>query len=280
MRTRVITALVAIVVFLPFLIFSDTWIFGFGIAVCSCVSVFEMLRCVGLHKKYAVCLPLLALGAALPMYIYFAGDYIPFLRVAVPCILLCMLWLLAVSVFSLERITISDISTAAFLCFYIIVAYSSILFLRYYDEQGAYTYLLVFVGAWVTDIFAYFSGMIFGKHKLIPEISPKKTIEGSIGGILFCGLAFFLYGFILRHWFHIDNNFSYLLLAGYGVAVSVVSQIGDLAMSAVKRHYHIKDYGRIFPGHGGFLDRFDSILAVSVVLFVLNECSSVFETIV
>ncbi len=280
MRTRIITSVVAIVVFLPFLIFSDTWVFGLGIALCSCVSVFEMLRCVGLRKKYAVSLPLLALGAVLPMYIYFAGGYVAFLRVAVPCMLLCMLWLLAVSVFSLERITISDVSTAAFLCFYIIVSFSSILFLRYYDEQGAYTYLLIFVGAWVTDIFAYFSGMLLGKHKLIPEISPKKTVEGSIGGILFCGLAFVLYGFILRHWFHIATNFSYLLLFVYGVAVSVVSQIGDLAMSAVKRHYHIKDYGKILPGHGGFLDRFDSILAVSVVLFVLNEFSSVFEAIV
>ncbi len=279
MKTRIITGLVALAVFIPFLVFSDTWVFGFAMAVCSVISVFEILRCVKLHKKLAVSLPLLAFGAALPMYVYFAGGKIAFLGVALPCALLCVLWLLAVAVFGSEHISFPEFSTAAFLSFYVICAFSSILFLRYYDELGAYTYLLIFIGAWITDSFAYFCGVLFGKHKLIPQISPKKTVEGSIGGILFCGLAFVLYGYLLRHWFHIATDFNYLLLFGYGVVVSVVSQIGDLAMSAVKRHYQIKDYGKILPGHGGILDRFDSILAVSTVLFVLNEISTVFVAI-
>lgn len=279
MKTRIITGLVALAVFIPFLVFSDTWVFGFAMAVCSVISVFEILRCVKLHKKLAVSLPLLAFGAALPMYVYFAGGQIAFLRVALPCALLCVLWLLAVAVFGSEHISLPELSTAAFLSFYVICAFSSILFLRYYDELGAYTYLLIFIGAWITDSFAYFCGVLFGKHKLIPQISPKKTVEGSIGGIFFCGLAFVLYGYLLRHWFHIATDFNYLLLFGYGVVVSVVSQIGDLAMSAVKRHYQIKDYGKILPGHGGILDRFDSILAVSTVLFVLNEISTVFVAI-
>jgi phosphatidate cytidylyltransferase len=276
MKTRVITGLVALAVFVPFLIFSNTWAFGFAMAVCSAISVFEIVRCVKLDKNLWVSVPLLLLGAALPMYVYFAGGHLAFLRVAVPCVLLCVLWLLAVAVFASEKISFPELSTAAFLCFYVICAFSSILFLRYYDELGAFTYLLIFIGAWITDSFAYFCGMLFGKHKLIPQISPKKTVEGSLGGILFCGLAFVLYGWILRHWLHIATDFSYFLLFVYGVVVSVVSQIGDLAMSAVKRHYQIKDYGRILPGHGGFLDRFDSILAVATVLFVLNEISSVF----
>ncbi len=280
MKTRVITGLVALAVFIPFLIFSDTWVFGLAMAVCSFLSVFEILRCVKLHKTLAVSLPMLGLGAALPMYVYFAGEASAFLRIAVPCILLCVLWLLAVAVFASESISLPELSTAAFFCFYIICAFSSILFLRYYDELGAYTYLLIFIGAWITDSFAYFCGVLFGKHKLIPQISPKKTVEGSIGGILFCGLAFALYGYLLRHWLHIATDFNYFLLFVYGVVVSIVSQVGDLAMSAVKRHYQIKDYGKILPGHGGILDRFDSILAVSTVLFVLNEISSVFVAIV
>jgi len=279
MKTRVITGLVALAVFLPFLIFSDTWVFGFAMALCSVLSVFEMLRCVKLQEKLAISVPFLLLGAGLPMYVYFAGNHLSFLRVAIPCILLCVLWLLAVAVFWSEHISLPELSTAAFLCFYVICAYCSILFLRYYDELGKYTYLLIFAGAWITDSFAYFCGMLFGKHKLIPQISPKKTVEGSIGGILFCGLSFVLYGFLLRHWLHIATDFNYFLLFVYGVGVSVVSQIGDLSMSAVKRHYQIKDYGKILPGHGGMLDRFDSILAVSTVLFILNEISTVFVAI-
>ena len=279
MKTRVITGLVALAVFLPFLIFSNTWLFGFAMAVCSTVAVFEALRCLKLHENYAVSAPFLLLGAVLPMSVYFTGGHLTFLRIAVPCMLLCVLWLLAVMVFASEKVSLPELSTAAFLCFYIVCAFSSILFLRYYNEFGAVTYLLIFIGAWVTDSFAYFCGMFFGKHKLIPQISPKKTVEGSIGGILFCALAFMLYGWILRHWLHIATDFNYFLLFVYGVVVSVVSQIGDLAMSAVKRHYQIKDYGKILPGHGGILDRFDSILAVSMVLFVLNEMSNVFVAI-
>ena len=279
MKTRVITGLVALAVFLPFLIFSNTWLFGFAMAVCATISVFEALRCVKLHKNYAISVPLLVLGAVLPMSVYFAGGHLSFLRFAVPCMLLCVLWLLAVTVFASENVSLPELSTAAFLCFYIVCAFSSILFLRYYNEFGAVTYLLIFVGAWVTDSCAYFCGMFFGKHKLIPQISPKKTVEGSIGGILFCALSFMLYGWILRHWLHVATDFNYFLLFVYGVVVSVVSQIGDLAMSAVKRHYQIKDYGKILPGHGGILDRFDSILAVSMVLFVLNEISNVFVAI-
>ena len=138
---------------------------------------------------------------------------------------------------------------------------------------------LAFVVSSFTDMFAYFFGVLFGKTKLIPSISPKKTVEGSIGGILFCGLAFVFYGFILKNWVHVSTEFNYFLLFLYGVVISVVSQIGDLVMSAVKRHFGIKDYGRIFPGHGGMLDRFDSILAVATMLFILNEISGVFQVI-
>lgn len=277
MKTRIITAIIALAVFVPFLIFSDTWLFALGMTICSVVSDYEMLRCIGVHKNFTVSLPILLCGAALPMSVYFFEGLSAFLPIALLCVLLVVLWLLAVTVFSAGKIDITSIATAAFLCFYITCAYASILFLRYYDELGAYTYLLIFIGAWVTDSSAYFCGMFFGKHKLIPSVSPKKTIEGSVGGILFCGLAFVFYGFILRHWVNTSADFNYFLLFVYGVAISVVSQIGDLVMSAIKRHFGIKDYGKILPGHGGMLDRFDSILAVSTLLFILNEFSGVFQ---
>ena len=127
--------------------------------------------------------------------------------------------------------------------------------------------MLIFVGAWGTDIFAYFVGRFFGRHKLIPEISPKKTVEGSIGGIVFCALLYMLYGFVLAK-FNSGFSNTYWLLAIVGVIISVVAQIGDLTMSQIKRQFGIKDYGKIMPGHGGILDRCDSVLTVAFVLIV------------
>ena len=142
-------------------------------------------------------------------------------------------------------------------------------------------YLICFIGAWMTDIFAYFCGMLLGrggKHKLIPDVSPKKTVEGSIGGIVFCTLSLVLFGFIVER---IAPEFqaNLLIFALAGVFVSVVAQIGDLSMSVIKRTYGIKDYGKLFPGHGGILDRFDSVLAVSAVLLVFTTFFSFFEVI-
>ena len=106
--------------------------------------------------------------------------------------------------------------------------------------------------------------MLFGKHKLIPAVSPKKTVEGAIGGIVFCMVFFVIYGVIVNSFTQYDISLVVLAVAGFLSAI--VSMIGDLSMSVIKRTYGIKDYGKIFPGHGGVLDRFDSILAVAIVL--------------
>lgn len=278
MKTRIITGLVAVCVLLPVLYFSDTWVFPVGLALCCLLSVYEILKCVGTLKKWQISIPILAVSPAIVLAIrpVKALDGLSFTAVVLPVLMLAMLYLLAVMVFSRNAITIEDVCVSGFMSAYIAAAFASILFLRD-SVGGAYTYLLIFIGAWTTDIFAYFSGVLFGKHKLIPEISPKKTIEGSIGGTLCCGGAFVLYGFLVDRFFEEANSVSLPILFAYGLVVAVVSQIGDLCMSAVKRRYGIKDFGKIFPGHGGMLDRFDSIIAVAVVLVVLNGFASVFH---
>lgn len=279
MKTRIITALVAICVLVPVLILSNTWVLPIAAAFCSALAVFEMLRCCGLHKRYALSVPLVAVGTIAPLSVRLFDAFGSLLTYAVPVLIALVFYFLALMVFSKGNISVEDISVAGFTSFYIVFAFVALLSLRYYEEMGAYTYILIFIGAWITDIFAYFCGMLFGKHKLIPEVSPKKTVEGSIGGILFCGLSFILYGVILKYGLQVQFDVNYIQLFCYGVAASVVSQIGDLSMSAIKRRYGIKDFGKIFPGHGGMLDRFDSILAVSSVLFILNEISGVFTVI-
>lgn len=282
MRTRILTALVALCVLIPVLLLSHTWLFPVMVTVCCLIALWEIFKCVGVQKNLWITVPLylsavfVIMSFRLFRQLFDYGMESFVVRVAVPCMMLVILYLFAVLVFSKGKILVESAAVAGFMSLYIIAAFMALLFLR--DSQsGAYTYLLIFIGAWVTDSFAYFTGILFGKHKLIPEISPKKTIEGSIGGTLFCGGAFMLYGVAIAHFVESANRMNLALLFVYGIVVSVVSQVGDLSLSAVKRHYGIKDFGKIFPGHGGILDRFDSILAVSLVLFVLNEFASIFK---
>ena len=266
MRTRIITSLVAIVVFLPFLIFSDTWFFGLGIAVCSCISVFEMLRCMGLHKKLVLCLPLYTAALVFPMLVRLVGNTGTVAAIAFVVAVAYLVIMFAMIVWSHGKLRFADGVSAFAVVLYIIAAFCGIIYVRDIPG-GAYVYLLIFMGAWITDVFAYFTGMLLGKHKLIPDVSPKKTIEGSLGGILFCTLSFVGYGLVIDVAF--DMHISLIFLIVSGMIVSIVSQVGDLIMSVIKRHYDVKDYGKIFPGHGGMLDRFDSVLIVSICMLAI-----------
>ena len=277
MLTRVLTGIIAFIVFLPFLVHSDTVAFPIAMSVCAVISVYELLRCVGMHKRHYVTLPVVAVAAALPICVRFLSAYEAF-AIGLAAALLLMLYMLAVTIFSHGEVDITQSSTALMISLYIVAAFSCMVYLC--DYCGEYIYLLAFVGAWVPDTFAYFTGCLFGKHKLIPDVSPKKTVEGAIGGIVFCTIAFVVFALVYNRLLLGDptqvnampvESFRALpiwLMAIVGVLSAVVSMIGDLSMSVIKRHYGVKDYGKILPGHGGFLDRFDSVLAVAVILAV------------
>ena len=272
MLKRIITSIVAVIILLPILWFSDTYIFPAAIALITCIGLYEMFACLGFKTKLAVTLPAYIIGAAAPLLIKISGNINAIIAPLCALMILYILYLMMISVIYHGKYSIKDISICYMTAVYIICGFSSIQFLR---EMSSSIYLLVFIGAWVTDIFAYFTGVFFGKHKLCEAVSPKKTIEGSIGGTLFCALAFAAFGFITLN--KDAEIWKYAILAASGIIVSVVSQIGDLSMSLIKRHYGIKDFGKIFPGHGGMLDRFDSIIAVATVLFILISTLNAFE---
>lgn len=138
--------------------------------------------------------------------------------------------------------------------------YVPFFFYHMYLLNGQKYIWLVFLGAFATDTFAYFCGMFFGNKKLCPGISPKKTIAGSIGGTI--GSIIIL--LVFSKYFNIGNNIEIIIL---GIIISVMSQIGDLTASRIKRASGIKDYGKLMPGHGGVLDRFDSILFVAPIVY-------------
>ena len=126
-------------------------------------------------------------------------------------------------------------------------------------ELGKIYVWLIFIISFATDTFAYFSGYLFGKHKLIPKISPKKTVEGSIGGIIGSVVCCVLFGYLFK--------LDLVHMTVIGSIGSIVAQLGDLFASAIKRYVGIKDYGKLIPGHGGILDRFDSVILVAPFVY-------------
>ena len=158
--------------------------------------------------------------------------------------------LMSLTVYKSETLSIEDVSFLSLIALYVGGGFSGILFVR---EYGFGMLVFVFCIIWGTDTFAYFTGRAFGKHKLAPAISPNKTIEGSIGGVIGAiGL-----GTIALKLFN-PLGFHFVEMTILMIALSVFGQLGDLVESAYKRRFNVKDSGKIFPGHGGVLDRFDS----------------------
>ena len=271
MKIRIITAVCIAAVLIPTAFLSETVVFPIVIAFFSGLGCFEMLRCIGLHKNYAATIPCILFGAGMPFLSYFRPESAFVGLSSLTAVL--MFWLFAVSLFSHGALPIEQAGMAFLALTYIIWGFALMVLLRFINN-GAYLYLMPFLGAWVSDSFAYFTGRLFGRTKLIPDVSPKKTVEGAIGGIVFSMASFALSGWSVSLVADVSPNYPALVVLGLPVAL--VSIIGDLVMSLVKRRYEVKDYGRIFPGHGGVLDRFDSVLATSIVLYLLCANSPFF----
>jgi len=141
-------------------------------------------------------------------------------------------------------------------------------------SMGLWNLILIFVLAWIPDTGAYLCGSLFGKHKLAPVISPKKTVEGAVGGLIF-NLAFtFLYVWLIGTFASVSVN--YLVVLPYALLGTPIAMLGDLTASLIKRHYNVKDYGTLIPGHGGIMDRFDSIWFIAPFVYLLTGLLPIF----
>ena len=163
-----------------------------------------------------------------------------------------------------------DILSNGFLTMYIVISMGCVWLTK--ETFDTATMLLTFICAWSCDTFAYFTGRFLGKHKLIPHVSPNKTVEGSVGGVVGAMVICIVYLLIVKNVF--DTNmlqWSNVVVEGavYGLVGGALSQLGDLIASAIKRDTGIKDFGWIFPGHGGFMDRFDSVMFIAPIMFIL-----------
>ncbi|MFG6335223.1 MAG: phosphatidate cytidylyltransferase [Lachnospiraceae bacterium] len=173
---------------------------------------------------------------------------------------------LFVYVFTFPKYHANQIMSAMFSFLYGPVMLSFLYLLREGLDDGVYLVWFVFLASWGSDTCAYCVGVLFGKHKMTPKLSPKKSVEGAVGGIVGAALLFVLYThFVINS--YTDMVMSLPFAAALGAVGALISMVGDLAASAVKRDHEIKDYGKLIPGHGGIMDRFDSVIVAAPIVF-------------
>ena len=180
--------------------------------------------------------------------------------------------MLAMLIFFHEKISFKDFAYTYSMTLIITVSMSLIVLMTSMHSDYSTMYFIMSIAIpWLADVGAYFTGVFFGKHKLCPKISPKKTIEGAIGGVLFCTITSVIMGFLFNIVFYSNSlNINYTVLAIIGVIGSFLSMLGDLSFSVIKRSYFVKDYGDVIPGHGGILDRFDSVICFVPFMYIIT----------
>ena len=198
---------------------------------------------------------------------YYADLYLHFLPDMLLPSVFFMIILLGAFVITYPKYDIAHVAEA-FFAFYYVAVMLSYLYRTRSLPFGIYLVWLIFLCSWGADTAAYCVGVVFGKHKMTPVLSPKKSIEGAIGGIAGSMLFVLLFALLFGDSMMLTLDQKFLLAAGGGVCAAI-SMIGDLAASAIKRNYDIKDYGNIIPGHGGILDRFDSVIITAPIIYYI-----------
>ena len=265
MKTRLIVAAVCLPLIFIVLFFLPPYVVAGVVSVISAVAAYELLHSVWGKGNDRIRIYTTFSAALIPVGAYFEITELVF--AAVFLTLMCLLFTEAIIVFrTIRKITFSQILIALFAGALVPLMLSSLVNLKLMPE-GRFFVLLPVISAFLTDAGAYFTGLAFGKKKAFPLVSPKKTVEGCIGGLVVGTAALLIYGVIL-----VFTTFHYVVfwaLLLYGVIGAVITQLGDLSFSLIKREFDVKDYGRLIPGHGGMLDRFDSMIFAAPAMYLL-----------
>ena len=261
MLTRIISAAVAIVIAVVLLCFHNTIVLNIAVAALSEVALFELFKaedCLKYKTPQIVCY-IFALTVPFSNYLLKLDENIMYYVTAVFILFMFIAFLGYYKTMKYEKLCFMIFTTG-----FVSVTMSTLLYLnRTGGKHGLFYVVLTLCGAWLADSGAYFAGTFFGKHKLCPNISPKKTVEGLIGGVVTNGLIFVILGFGYSKIASGDIDVNYVVLFVLGMICALLGLLGDLSASLIKRQTGIKDYGNIMPGHGGVMDRFDSVLFVA-----------------
>lgn len=255
-RVRLASGILLVLAIL-LLIFCGGNVLYVSVAAVSLIGMRELYQAAGVSGNKTGVLELAGYGGAL---LYYSALWFGIEKYGLLAVLAALILLMSVYVFTYPRYQAEQVMAALFGIIYVAVMLSFIYLTREL-ERGIYHVWLIFLCSWGCDTCAYCVGVLFGKHKMAPVLSPKKSVEGAVGGVAGAVLLGVLYAYFTKG-----------SMTGYGIicgAGALLSMAGDLAASAIKRQTGIKDYGKLIPGHGGILDRFDSVIFTAPVIYFL-----------
>lgn len=259
-KTRLLSGILLVIIALVTIITGGDVLFV-TILTISLIGMTEIYKVLEINNKLLGYVGYVAAIAYFGLIRFGKADLVTMLTVAF------LIALMAVYVFTYPKYRSEHVMLAFFGLFYVAVMLSYVYQIRML-EQGAFLVWLVFLCSWGCDTCAYCVGMLIGKHKMAPVLSPKKSVEGGVGGVVGAALLGSIYAVAINHFAAgADANvLQYALICAVG---GMISQVGDLAASAIKRNHDIKDYGKLIPGHGGILDRFDSVIITAPIIYYM-----------
>ncbi len=241
-------------------------------ALITATAVFELVSAVGLRKHVTFILPSVAFALAIPL--------IPNqLYWSMVTYFLYTISILGSTIYHYKKVKFQDICVVFGMTLLVTTSLNTVSLMRYLNPQHCMLYVVMALfAAWIADAGAYFVGSFIGKHKLCPNISPKKTVEGAVGGFIINIGLIMLMGYLYNLIFYGSQlTVSYLALAIIGGVTAILSIVGDLSFSIIKRSYDVKDFGNLIPGHGGMMDRFDSVVIVGPFIYLFIQLLPVIQ---
>ena len=257
-KTRLISGILLVIAALLTII-SGGYVLFFTLLCISLIGMQELYKAMGIHEDRTGLLEIVGyLGAVL----YYISLLLGFESYGLMAVLVSLILVMFVYVFTYPKYHANQVMAAFFGVVYVAVMLSFILMTRNLPD-GRFIVWLLFLCSWGCDTCAYCVGMLIGKHKMAPVLSPKKSVEGGVGGVVGAALLGVIYAAATQ-----GPMVEYAVICGIG---ALISMVGDLAASAIKRNQGIKDYGKLIPGHGGILDRFDSVIFTAPVIYYLAK---------
>lgn len=270
LKPRLLTAVIGIIALLVIIFLSEMWrpLTIIILSIATMLMIGEYLYGHKMLKTYPISIPCMLFGSLSCLLI--GLNPLKDTKFVYLLFFIFMITEFIVIIIRHEKEEYSDLTFAFIGTIVITFGTASIAYLLKTGLSFSFYFVVIFALPWMADTGGFFAGSMFGKHKLCPKISPKKTVEGVIGGVVFCILAAVLIGFMFQFWITPQYTVRFIPLVIIGAFDAVLSIVGDLSFSLIKRSLNIKDYGNIFPGHGGLLDRLDSVLFTVPVVLMIN----------